>query len=174
MNSSSSPHAAQGQIWPCIGACFLSENAVRGGLRGARARPCGVRCGPSRLRAANHCPYPARKPPHKHKGAGGRATSQLPSHGLLAAHEKGGCAGTSRRAWTCNCATPRAHELHTDVLDHLATPEVDGMARGREPDSAAEGVMRREARPWDWAREQRNGRQTPHQGESGANKHRGQ
>ena len=75
------------------------------------SRSCsGVRCGPSCLRAANHCPYvrhyPARKPPHKHKGAGGRATSQLPSHSLLGAHENGVCAGTSRWAWTCNCATP--------------------------------------------------------------------
>ena len=55
--------------------------------------------------------------------------------------KNGGCAGTSRWAWTCNCATPRAHELHTDMLDHPATPEADGMSMGRGPDTAAGGVI---------------------------------
>ena len=70
------------------------------------------------------------------------ATSARPFGG----HENGGCASTPRRAWTCNRAAPRAHELHTDVLDHLATPEGASIAVGREPDTAAGRVKRLEAR----------------------------
>ena len=78
----------------------------------------GLSCGPARLHRPPHCPDPAREPRHKHKGAGGCATSQPPARGLLAVMEIG--VAPARRGGRGR-ATTRPHQPTSPTPTYLTT-----------------------------------------------------
>ncbi len=95
-----------------------TSTAARRGVRQPDYSRGGLSCGPARLHRPPHCPDPARVPCHKHKGGGGRATSQPSARGLLAAMKIG--VAPARRGWRGR-ATTRPHQPTSPTPTYLTT-----------------------------------------------------